>query len=217
MAAKLNTSDNGDPSLLLSGDLVGFQIEMLGYMCTPSTFEPIPEYEEVVSHLRVSAAHKKSSTADYRRCMFKIENNDTEVSIFCSVYVDFTLCFVTLRRCSVVFVQASNIVFGQNVKISHYPSGAYLVASQAIDTGYAAEAKLRCVFLRSPKDIQPESFTHMWTILPKYKLREEGDAVRHNDYLVLRSAAHKHLYIAGFPVGGNKNAASGAANGKEVG
>jgi hypothetical protein len=72
-------ADIGDPHVLLSGDMIGFQVDTLGLLCTPSTHEPIPEKEELVSHLRICTSQKKPSTADYRRCMFTIENDSGQV------------------------------------------------------------------------------------------------------------------------------------------
>jgi hypothetical protein len=74
------TTDLTDPNVLVSGDIIGFQVDGLGLLCTPSFAEPIPENEERVSHLRISTVHKRPTTADYRRCMFSIENDSGEVS-----------------------------------------------------------------------------------------------------------------------------------------
>lgn len=80
MTTKAAYIESLDPNIILSGDIIGMQVDALGLMCTPAASEPIPEKEECVSHLRISSSHKKSSTADYRRCMFKIENDSGEVS-----------------------------------------------------------------------------------------------------------------------------------------
>lgn len=80
MTTKAAYIESMDPNIILSGDIIGMQVDALGLMCTPAASEPIPEKEEYVSHLRISSSHKKSSTADYRRCMFKIENDSGEVS-----------------------------------------------------------------------------------------------------------------------------------------
>lgn len=74
-----------DSKVLLSGDIIGFQVEALGLLSTPSSTEPIPEREEVISHLRISK-DKKISTADFRRCMFKIENDIGQVTGDITVY-----------------------------------------------------------------------------------------------------------------------------------
>ena len=81
MATRVAPSDTVDPHVLVSGDIIGFQIDTLGLLCTPSQNEPIPEQEEQVSHLRISTTHKKAATADYRRCMFKIENDTGDVRL----------------------------------------------------------------------------------------------------------------------------------------
>jgi len=79
MTSKAAFAESFDPNVILSGDIIGMQIDSLGLMCTPSATEPIPEKEEHVSHLRISTSYKKTSNADYRRCMFKIENDSGEV------------------------------------------------------------------------------------------------------------------------------------------
>lgn len=76
----VSTADAADPNVLLSGDIIGFQVDGLGLLCTPSFNEPIPEQEERVSHLRISTTQKRPTTADYRRCMFLIENDSGEVT-----------------------------------------------------------------------------------------------------------------------------------------
>ena len=83
MMTKVLLSETMDPHILVSGDVIGFQVDTLGLLCTSSANEPIPENEDRVSHLRVCTTHKKPSTADYRRCMFKIENDSGEVSLTC--------------------------------------------------------------------------------------------------------------------------------------
>jgi len=90
-------------------------------------------------------------------------------------------------------------VFGSTVKISHYPTGLVVVGSSVVDEGYK-ESKLRCVFLNSVESLPTDSLVHKWIVGPRYKLREEGDPVRHNDYVVLRNAQYKQLYLTSFPV-----------------
>jgi hypothetical protein len=69
----METAD-ADLTILTSGDLIGLQVDSLGLLSIPSAnAEPIPESEEPISHLRVSRS-SKWSVADYRRSMFKIEN-----------------------------------------------------------------------------------------------------------------------------------------------
>ena len=68
-----------------------------------------------------------------------------------------------------------------------------------IDEGYK-ESKLRCIFLNSVESLPTDSLVHKWIVGPRYKLREEGDPVRHNDYVVLRNAQYKQLYLTSFPV-----------------
>eukprot|EP00601_Ochromonadales_sp_CCMP2298_P009265 CAMPEP_0173205502 /NCGR_PEP_ID=MMETSP1141-20130122/20786_1 /TAXON_ID=483371 /ORGANISM="non described non described, Strain CCMP2298" /LENGTH=93 /DNA_ID=CAMNT_0014131429 /DNA_START=51 /DNA_END=329 /DNA_ORIENTATION=- len=89
---------------LTSGDLIGLQVDSLGLLSIPSANEPIPESEEPISHLRVS----HQSAPDYRRCMFKIEND----------------------------IPSSQIHFGDAVRISHRPSGLLVAASSLVDAEY---------------------------------------------------------------------------------
>ena len=71
-------------SSVLSGDILSFNIDTLGFLATASNHEPIPEKGEKISHLRICTPSKsvKSASAsdgqnvllaDFRRCMFKIE------------------------------------------------------------------------------------------------------------------------------------------------
>ncbi len=62
-----------DAKILLSGDYVGFQVDSLGFLATSSGFEPIPEREESVSHLRVCNT-PNILEADANRCMFRIDS-----------------------------------------------------------------------------------------------------------------------------------------------
>lgn len=62
-----------DPRILWSGDIVGILMDS-GIMSFPSYNEPIPEKEELVSHLRVSRDTSFQSV-DFRRCMFRIQND----------------------------------------------------------------------------------------------------------------------------------------------
>ena len=82
MTTKSAFVESLDPNVILSGDVIGMQVDALGLMCIPASSEPIAEKEEQVSHLRIDTSHKKSSNADYRRCMFKVENDSGEVFIF---------------------------------------------------------------------------------------------------------------------------------------
>ncbi|KAJ1403647.1 hypothetical protein B484DRAFT_424270, partial [Ochromonadaceae sp. CCMP2298] len=159
---------DADLTILTSGDLIGLQVDSLGLLSNPSNNEPIPESEEPVSHLRVSRSSKWSA-ADYRRCMFKIENE----------------------------IPLSPIHFGSAVQISHYPSGLFVVASSLVDAEYT-ESRLQCVSLTPPAAISLEMVGHKWIVCPKYKLREEGDPVRSGDYVTLRSALYKNLHLTSF-------------------
>ncbi len=67
-----------DLKVLLSGDIVGFHVDSIGYLATPSSYEPIPEKEEAVSHVRICTA-PNILEADANRCMFRIESDIGQV------------------------------------------------------------------------------------------------------------------------------------------
>lgn len=67
-----------DEKVLLSGDTVGFNVDSMGFLATPSDLEPIPEREETVTHLRVAAA-PNILVVDANRCMFRIESDVGQV------------------------------------------------------------------------------------------------------------------------------------------
>jgi hypothetical protein len=85
------------------------------------------------------------------------------------------------------------------VKLTHFPSDFILVASNTVDRGYKGESELKCIYLRGSLDDE-EDLAHKWIISPRYKLREEGDAVRTNDFIILRNAQYKHLCLTSFPL-----------------
>ena len=67
---------------VLSGDVVSFCIDSLGFLTTASSKEPVAEKTERVSHLRIASSihtNNESQTnillADLRRCQFTIEND----------------------------------------------------------------------------------------------------------------------------------------------
>lgn len=108
-----------------------------------------------------------------------------------------TSCSFADLNLSVCF-QRSNILFGSSVKLSHHPTGLAVIGSTVEDDGYN-DGKLRCVFLTAAPNIPLDSLVHKWIVTPRYKLREEGDPVRHNDYVILRNAQYKHLCLSSFP------------------
>ena len=59
----------GDTDEILSiGDVVSFLVESSGHLAIPSTWEPVPEKTDCVTHLRAIAFHKASDEsypADY--------------------------------------------------------------------------------------------------------------------------------------------------------
>ncbi len=67
-----------DAKILFSGDIVGFQVDSIGFLATPSAFEPIPEKEETVSHMRICSA-PSILEADANRCMFRMDSDGGQV------------------------------------------------------------------------------------------------------------------------------------------
>ena len=67
------------------------------------------------------------------------------------------------------------------------------------DIGYDDEVKPCNIYLKKQLDSEFD-ISHKWIIMPRYKLRNEGDPVRNNDHIILRNAQHKHLVITSFTV-----------------
>lgn len=57
----------------------------------------------------------------------------------------------------------------------------------------------KCTYLRNQLTAQ-ESLTVRWQVLSRYRLRNEGDAVGENDFIVLRNVAYKNHYLTSIPV-----------------
>ena len=70
-----------DPSIIHVNDVLSFQIDGLGFIATPSVFEPIPESEESITQLRISKGISFDSL-DYTRCAFRIQADSIQVRIF---------------------------------------------------------------------------------------------------------------------------------------
>lgn len=67
-------------NVVRSGDCIGFLVDNFGFLTTPSSSEPLPEREEVVTHLRASNFQTENAlTSDFYRNMFRIENDLPQV------------------------------------------------------------------------------------------------------------------------------------------
>jgi hypothetical protein len=84
------------------------------------------------------------------------------------------------------------------VQLIHTPSEFYVIGTSEKDNGYDEEVKPCNIYLR--RELEEFSISHKWIIMPRYRLRNEGDPVRCNDHIILRNAQHKHLVITSFPV-----------------
>lgn len=73
-------SEVDNEQIIFSGDIVSFSIDNVGFLAIPSMFEPIPENEEIVTHLRCTSS-TKIADLDFTRSMFKIELDAIQVSL----------------------------------------------------------------------------------------------------------------------------------------
>lgn len=206
---------------LWSGDIIGLQVDGLGLLAAPYfNGEPIPEFNESVSHLRISSG-KKFSTADYRRCMFRVENDVGLVRVISFLMncharktdlyphypiISFTrFSFLNPYTLSLpswrTSLQKSPIVFGSVVRLSHYPSHLLLSAGAGIeDLEYEEPLTLRGVQLLSADSLNSDDLAHKWIIYPRYQLRDEGDPINRNDYVTIRNVKYKDLHLTSFVV-----------------
>jgi hypothetical protein len=150
-------------------------VDAVGWMGTPSHEEPLPECSERISHLRLLKSSNENS-GDYSRCTFRIESE---------------------------FTQKNEIYFGSTVKLIHLPSELTVVGRRVVDEQYRPEStsvgsqQLLTLVLR--KSLQGEdNLAHKWIVLPRYKLRQEGEVMRVKDHVVLRNAQYKDLAISSF-------------------
>lgn len=73
--------EGSDPSIIRSRDIISLQIDSLGILATPSFHEPLPERDEVVSHLRLIPIPSDFSAMDFTRCMFRVETEMGQVRV----------------------------------------------------------------------------------------------------------------------------------------
>jgi hypothetical protein len=71
-------TEEEDGQVLSSGDIISFCLDNLGFLAVPSMFEPVPEHEEIVTHLRCTAS-TKITNIDFTRCAFRIELDSVQV------------------------------------------------------------------------------------------------------------------------------------------
>lgn len=154
-------------------------------LATPSLHEePISDRMVPLSGMRAVGDGDHSSTAagfqfpsDYAdRCIFKIVQDRNSVSDSRS---------------------SDDVCFGSAVRLIHEPTGHALTASSvdhclpgALSTG----KKVKCVYLRKEMTREEDAASH-WIIQSRYKLRREGDSVRVNDSVILKSIYYKDFFL----------------------
>ncbi len=71
-------SELENEQVILSGDIISFCMDNVGYLAIPSMLEPIPENEEIVTHLRCTGSTDVINL-DFTRSMFRIELDGVQV------------------------------------------------------------------------------------------------------------------------------------------
>ena len=165
------------------GDSIGL-VNGLFTLGSPSLHdEPITERSIQVSGLRAVrndfsvAAAGFQLPSDYAdRCIFKI---------------------IPDKNASVDNRSVDNVCFGSVVKLIHEPTGHSLVAS-SVDhrqPGVTVQGRIiKCVYLCNEMTREEEAASH-WIIQSRYKLRREGDFVRVNDSVILKSVYYKDFFL----------------------
>ena len=153
---------------LCQGDLIALHgsDSKLGYLCLPPVTEPLPEREETISHLRASPSSIEQSKPDFtERCLFRIADEKGQVR------------------------KGEPVHFGSIVRLIHEPSAYTVVASDSLD--HAGDGVVvASVFLRSLLNESDET-SSQWYIVPKFRLRLEGDHVQEGDFVLFKSVKYK--------------------------
>jgi Inositol 1,4,5-trisphosphate/ryanodine receptor len=164
------------------GDSIGL-VNGLFTLGSPSLHdEPITERSIQVSGLRAVRNDFSVSTTGFQlpsdyadRCIFKI---------------------IPDKNASVDNRSVDNVCFGSVVRLIHEPTGHSLVAS-SIDhkqPGVTVQGIMKCVYLCNEMTREEEAASH-WLIQSRYKLRREGDFVRVNDSVILKSVYYKDFFL----------------------
>lgn len=150
-------------------------------LATPSLHdEPIAERFVQLSGLRAvsddftvtsDGFHFPSDYAD--RCIFKIMPDKNAITDNRSV---------------------DDVCFGSAIRLIHEPTGHALIASSVDHRQPGMLNKIKCVYLRKEMSREEESASH-WIIQSRYKLRREGDFVRVNDSIILKSVHYKDFFL----------------------
>lgn len=78
MVGQEEHKSNKNNPILRAKDVIGLQIDALGMLTTPSDFEPIPEYDEKITQLRITD-YPDLVRMDFSRCMFRVETEVGQV------------------------------------------------------------------------------------------------------------------------------------------
>ena len=154
-------------------------------LATPSIhLEPISDRMVSLSGMRAVCDSDQSSTvagfqfpSDYAdRCIFKILQDKNAASDSRS---------------------SDDVCFGSAVRLIHEPTGHALIASSVDHNQSGPQStgkKVKCVYLRKEMTREEEAASH-WIIQSRYKLRREGDSVRVNDSVILKSIYYKDFFL----------------------
>ena len=164
------------------GDTVGF-VNGSFALATPSLHEEaIPERATQISGMRAICDYPITAAGfqfprDYAdRCIFKILPDKNAPGDNHGV---------------------GEVCFGSVVRLIHEPTGHTLIAS-SVDHKQPGAAlspkKINCVFLRKELTREQEAASQ-WVVQSRYRLRIEGDIVRVNDSIILKSLHYKDSFL----------------------
>jgi hypothetical protein len=166
------------------GDAVGFMNDSFA-LATPSIHDESISDKVVQSQMR-AVSHNSSSTngflfpKDYPdRCVFTILPDENAIADNCAI---------------------DELRFGSIIKLIHEPTGHTLMASSVSHSDglplihQSRKKTANCVFLRKSLSHSDESLS-LWLVQSRYKVRREGEFVRLNDSIVLKSVHYKDFFL----------------------
>jgi hypothetical protein len=95
-------------------------------------------------------------------------------------------------------ITRSKVCYGSYIRLIHHATGLMVVGSGDEDM-HDDKNPYKCTYLRNQLTGQ-ETVAVQWQVLSRYRLRNEGDAVGENDFVVLRNMAYKDHYLTSIPV-----------------
>jgi hypothetical protein len=105
------------------------------------------------------------------------------------------LCIWILSNRTIVEINAQ-VRFGSIVRLCHEPTGHTLVAQTKKEMGSSPKrTRQGSIYLRKTVSADEEAASQ-WYLHSRYKLRREGDPVRVDDFVVLKSVAYKDFYLS---------------------